>query len=180
MLSVLSVGVLFGVVVGIALSLLWLIHVAAKPSMPVLGRKPGTQVYRDLDEHAGDETDPGVVVVRIEGGVFFATAAALDERVRAILAGELGLHTMVLDMAAVTFVDSQGAAKIGELRAVADAEGVDLRLARLQPEVSEVLAADGVIDMIGDDRIHGRVQGAVAAAQAAHTDAIGTIPPPPA
>jgi SulP family sulfate permease len=180
MLSVLSVGVLFGVVVGIALSLLWLIHVAAKPSMPVLGRKPGTQVYRDLDEHAGDETDPGVVVVRIEGGVFFATAAALDERVRAILAGELGLHTKVLDMAAVTFVDSQGAAKIGELRAVADAEGVDLRLARLQPEVSEVLAADGVIDMIGDDRIHGRVQGAVAAAQAAHTDAIGTIPPPPA
>jgi hypothetical protein len=33
-----------------------------------------------------------------------------------------------------------------------------------------VLAADGVIGIIGDERIHGRVQGAVAAAQAAHTD----------
>jgi SulP family sulfate permease len=170
LLSVLSVGVLFGVIVGIGLSLLWLIHVATRPSMPILGRKPGTQVYRDLDEHPGDEIDPGVVVVRIEGGVFFATAAALDERVRAILASETGLHTLVLDLAAVTFVDSQGAAKIGELLGLTEAEGVDLRLARLQPEVADVLAADGVIGIIGDERIHGRVQGAVAAAQAAHTD----------
>ena len=166
-LSVLSVGVLFGVIVGIVLSLLWLIHVATRPSMRTLGRKPGTQVYRDLDEHPGDETDPGVVVVRIDGGVFFATAGALDERVRAILLSEAGLYSMVLDLAGVTFVDSQGAAKIGELQGVTDADGVELRLARLKPDVAEVLAADGVIDLIGHDRIHGRVQGAVAAAQAA-------------
>jgi sulfate permease, SulP family len=178
MVSVLSVGVLFGVVVGIALSLLWLIQVATRPSMPILGRKPGTQVYRALDEHPGDETDPGVVVVRIEGGVFFATAGPLDERVRTILGSEGAVRTIVLDLAGVTFVDSQGAAKIGELRGLADAEGVDLRLARLKPDVAEVLAADGVIDLIGPDRIHGRVQGAVAAAQAAHADPGAEMAPP--
>jgi anti-anti-sigma factor len=145
--------------------------------MPTLGRKPGTQVYRDLDEHPGDETDPGVVVVRIEGGVFFATAGALDERVRAILQSEAGLHSMVLDLAGVTFVDSQGAAKIGELQGLTEADGVELRLARMKPEVSEVLAADGVIDLIGQDRIHGRVQGAVAAAQAAHAGRASSTTP---
>ncbi len=36
-LGVLSVGVLLGVVVGIVLSLLWLINVATRPSMPILG-----------------------------------------------------------------------------------------------------------------------------------------------
>src|SRR4051794_6761980 len=75
-IGVLSVGVLLGVVVGILLSLLWLIHVATRPSMPILGREPGTHVYRDLDENPGDETDPSVVAIRIDGGLFFATAAA--------------------------------------------------------------------------------------------------------
>ena len=135
-LGVLSVGVLLGVVVGIVLSLLWLIHVATRPSMPILGREPGTQVYRDLDEHPEDETDPGVAVIRIDGGLFFATAAALDERVRAILGSQLDLHSLVLDLEGVNFVDSQGAAKVKELFELTDATGVELRLARLKPDVS--------------------------------------------
>ena len=134
-LGVLSVGVLLGVVVGIVLSLLWLIHVATRPSMPILGREPGTQVYRDLVEHPEDETDPGVAVIRIDGGLFFATAAALDERVRAILGSQAGLHSIVLDLEGVNFVDSQGAAKMSELLELTDANGVELRLARLKPDV---------------------------------------------
>ena len=138
-LGVLSVGVLLGVVVGIVLSLLWLINVATRPSMPILGREPGTQVYRDLAEHPEDETDPGVAVIRIDGGLFFATAAALDERVRAILANQPGLHSVVLDLEGVNFVDSQGAAKLNELVELTDANDVELRLARLKPNVSTVL-----------------------------------------
>ena len=167
-LGVLSVGVLLGVVVGIALSLLWLINVATRPPMPILGHQAGTQVYRDHDEHPEDETDPGVTVIRIDGGLFFATAAALDERVRAILANQPGLHSVVLDLEGVNFVDSQGAAKLGELVDLMDANDVELRLARLKPNVSSVLAADGLNDRIGHDRIHGNVHRAVEAALAAH------------
>jgi SulP family sulfate permease len=43
-------GVLAGVVVGVALSLGWLVYVATRPPMPLLGRQPGTQVFRDLDD----------------------------------------------------------------------------------------------------------------------------------
>ena len=63
-IGVLSVGVLLGVVVGIALSLLWLINVTTRPSMPLLGRETGTQVYRDLGEYPDDETYPGIAVIR--------------------------------------------------------------------------------------------------------------------
>ncbi len=167
-LGVLSVGVLLGVVVGIVLSLLWLIQVATRPTMPILGREPGTQVYRDLVEHPGDETDPGVAVIRLDGGLFFATAAALDERVRSILANQSELHSVVLDLEGVNFVDSQGAAKLTELLELTEANGIDLRLARLKPNVATVLAADGLIDRIGPDHIHGNVHRAVDAAQAAH------------
>ena len=57
--GVLSVGVLAGVVVGVVLSLGWLIYVATTPPIPLLGRETGTQVFRDLDEHPDDETFPG-------------------------------------------------------------------------------------------------------------------------
>ena len=72
--GVLSVGVLAGVVVGVVLSLGWLVFVATNPPIPLLGREAGTQVYRDLDQHPDDETFPGIVVVRIDSGVFFATS----------------------------------------------------------------------------------------------------------
>ena len=50
--------------------------------MPLLGRQAGTQVFRDLDENPADETFPGIAVLRMDGGLFFATAEALEERVR--------------------------------------------------------------------------------------------------
>ena len=77
LLGTLVFGILAGVVIGIALSLVWLVYVATHPEMPTLGRERGTQVFRDLREHPDDETVPGVVVVRMDGGIFFATADAL-------------------------------------------------------------------------------------------------------
>ncbi len=85
-LGVLSAGVLAGVAVGVALSLGWLVYVAATPQMPVLGREPGTNVYRELDDHPHDETIPGLVVLRLDSGLFFATAEALDARIRDVIA----------------------------------------------------------------------------------------------
>src|SRR3954454_9880541 len=64
-------GVLAGVLIGIGLSLVWLISVATRPRMPLLGRASGTQVFRELTEHPDDEQIAGVVVLRLDGGLFF-------------------------------------------------------------------------------------------------------------
>jgi SulP family sulfate permease len=161
---VLSAGVLAGVVIGVALSLCWLIYVATQPPMPVLGREPGTHVFRDLVENPDDETFPGIVVLRLDGGLFFATAEALEDRVRAI---SDGAHALVLDLEGVNFVDSQGSAKLTELHRLTASGGATLRLARLKPHVRVVLEADGVVEEIGADHIHGNVQRAVRAQLAA-------------
>ncbi len=112
-IGVLSVGVLAGVVIGVVLSLGWLIYVATRPPMPLLGREPGTQFFRDLDENPGAETFPGIAVLRLDGGLFFATAEALEERVREL--ADEGSRALVLNLQGVDFVDSQGAAKLAEI-----------------------------------------------------------------
>ena len=160
--GVLSAGVLAGVVIGVALSLGWLVYVATRPPMPLLGREAGTQVFRDLEENPGDETFPDIAVLRMDGGLFFATAEALEERVREL--AEDGHHrALVLDLEGVNFVDSQGAAKLTEIHELTEADGVTLRLARVKPHVHAILEADGIIDRIGTDHIHGNVHRAVEA-----------------
>jgi SulP family sulfate permease len=162
-LGVLSAGVLLGVVIGIVLSVGWLLHVATGPAMPLLGRQPGTHVFRDLDEHPDGETYPDVAALRIDGGIFFATAESLDDRVRSVLDVQPGLRTLVLDLEGVNFVDAQGAAKLTELLGRMASDGHAMRLAHVKPNVLEVLSAEGFLDLLGPERIHGTVHRAVKA-----------------
>jgi sulfate permease, SulP family len=162
--GVLSVGVLTGVVVGVVLSLGWLIYVASNPPIPLLGREAGTQVFRDLEEHPGDETFPGIAVLRLDSGLFFATSQALDDRIRALTDYDhSSLRAVILDLEAVAFIDSQGAEQLAQIHELVGAQGATLRMARVKPRVMAVLERDGVIDRIGADHIHGNVHRAVEA-----------------
>ena len=142
--GVLSVGVLAGVAVGIALSLGWLIRVATTPAMPLVGR------------------EDGIVAVRLEGGLFFATSQALEERVRALVA-DGPVRAVVLDLEGVGYVDSQGAAQLAAIDELIGDAGATLRLAHVKPVVRAVLGADGFVERIGDARIHDSVREAVEA-----------------
>ena len=162
-LGTLLFGVLAGVVIGIGLSLLWLISVATHPDMPVLGREPGTQVFRELAEHPDDEQVPEVVVLRLDGGLFFATSDALEDRVRELIHSTPDVTGMVLDCEGIDYIDSQGSAKLGEIVSLTEQSGITLRLARVKPAVSTTLGKDGILDLIGTDKIHGNVHRAVSA-----------------
>jgi SulP family sulfate permease len=127
--GVLSAGVLAGVVIGVALSLAWLVLVTTAPDIPLLP----------------EDGAPGVAVVRPDGGLFFATADGLHDRLREIVAAsDPPLHAVVLDLEGVNFVDSQGAAKLTELAQLAETQRIALRLARVKDPVHSVLEAEGV------------------------------------
>jgi anti-anti-sigma factor len=152
------------VLVGIALSLLWLVRVATRPAMPVLGRERGTQVFRDLTENPDDEQPAGIVVLRMDGGLFFATSDALEDRVRSLVQEGTGVRAVVLSLEGVDYMDSQGAAAVGNLVELTADAGVGLRLARVKPAVRAVLERDGVVERLGVDHVHGNVHRAVEAA----------------
>ena len=155
-------GVLAGVMIGIALSLLWLISVATRPSIPLLARQPGTPVFRESDAYEGLEETPGVVVLRLDGGLFFATSDAFEDRIREVALSTEGVSGIVLDCGGMDFIDAQGSAKVAEVLELARAADITLRLARLKPQVRETLARDGLLERIGEERIHGNVDEAVA------------------
>ena len=158
----LAFGVLAGVVIGIGLSLLWLVAVATRPQMPILGREPGTQVFRDVQENPDDERIHGVVPIRLDGGLFFATSDALQDRVRAVIQCA-DVACVVLDCEGINFLDSQGSAAIDDLLVMCRQAQVTLRLARVKPAVRAILEREGTVDRLGTEHMHGNVHRAVAA-----------------
>ena len=161
-IGTLAFGVLAGVIIGIGLSLLWLVAVATHPRMAVLGREPGTQVFRDVVENPDDEQIPGVVVLRLDGGLFFATADALGDRVRALIQAP-DVRCVVLDCEGINFLDSQGSASIDDLLVLCRQADVTLRLARVKPAVRATLEREGTIERLGSEHVHGNVHRAVEA-----------------
>jgi sulfate permease, SulP family len=158
LLGVLSAGVLAGVIIGIALSIGWLVYVASVPAMPVLVRQPGTQVFRSQDDCPDGEVYPGLLVLGFDAGLFFIDANALEDRLRELAhAANPKLQVVVLDFEGVDYIDSQGAEKVGDILELARAHSIELRLARVKPSVMEVLRRDGVADRIGQPNIHGNV-----------------------
>ena len=161
--AVLSAGVLAGVIIGVVLSLGWLVYISATPEAPVLGREPGTQAFRAVDGHPDAETYRGVLVMRFDAGLFFASADSLTDRLRELVQdADPPYDTVVISFEGVDFIDSQGSSTVGQLVELARSAGVELRLARVKPSVIDLLGRDGVIDALGEDNVHANLYEAVA------------------
>ena len=99
----------------------------------------------------------------MDGGLFFATSDALEDRVREVIHSDPELSGIVLDCGGIDFIDSQGSAKMGDVLDLAHDSDVVLRLARLKASVRATLEVDGVLDRLGADHVHGNIARAVQA-----------------
>ena len=162
LLGVLTFGTLQGVLTGLMLSLLVLIARSSRPDIPILGRSPGTDVFHSLKETPDSETYPGLVIIRFDGPLFFATANALRDKVREVTTDVAPPVTMVLiDMEGVNYIDLEGCDMLNEIAANMKRVGVEIHLARVKHEVMALLEKDGVDQNIGRDHIHAKVVEAV-------------------
>ena len=133
--GVMLLGTLKGIVVAIILSLVALAFQAADPTVHLLGRKPGTNVFRPrTKEHPEDETFPGLLLVRVEGRVFFANAERIGQKVQALVA-ETSPRVVALDMSAVFDLEYTALKMLTEGERRNREKGVALWLVGLNPDV---------------------------------------------
>jgi high affinity sulfate transporter 1 len=160
LLGVLVFDTLPGLFIGIAVSLLLLLYRASAPHVAQLGRVPGSaDQYGDVRRHPENVAPDGVVILRLEGGLFFANADGFRKRVLSAAAIP-GVHAIVLDGESMPFVDLTAARRLDELAADLERRGVRVLLAR------EIGAVRDVLRRAGDasDHVYPTVQEAVEAA----------------
>ena len=160
--GVLLLGTLKGILLAIILSLGALAYQMADPPVHVLGRKPGTNVFRPRSkEHPEDESFPGLLIVRPEGRVFFANAERVGARIRA-LAAEAKPKVVALDMSAVFDLEYTALKMLIEGEKRERDAGIALWLVGLNPDVLEVVQRSSLGDTLGRERMHFTLEMAVA------------------
>jgi len=136
--GVLIFDTLPGLFIGIAVSILLLLYRASKPNVAVLGKVPGSDGdFEDIRRNPHREPVPGVVVLRVESGLFFANADAVRKDVLAHAAD--GTKTIVIDGETVPFIDMTAAQMLEAAAEELNGEGVQLLLARDIGQVRDVL-----------------------------------------
>jgi sulfate permease, SulP family len=174
MAGVLIFDTLPGLFLGIAISLLLLVYRASRPHIAVLGRVPGTaDQWVDVERHPQDEPVPGVAVLRVESGLFFANA----EHVRATIRQHVDDDTraVVIDAETMPFVDVSAARMLEELAEDLRRDGVALVIARDIGQVRDVLRRAGADAPLV--QVHRTIEDAVDAASEPRSGR-GTDAPP--
>jgi len=160
--GVVLVGTLKGIIVAIVVSLVALAYQVADLPVYVLGRKPGTNVYRPRSmEHPEDETFVGLLVLRLEGRVFFANAQQIAQKMK-LLIEEAQPKVVALDLSAVFDLEYTALKMLTEGEKRQRERGVRLWLVGMNPRVLGVMQRSQLGQALGRDAMHFNLEIAVA------------------
>jgi SulP family sulfate permease len=170
----LTLGVLQGIALGVALSLLMLIYRTSHPQGAVLGQLPGEEAYRDVRRHPEAITFPGLLIWRIGGELFFASIGHLDAGLKAaVVASRPAAKHVLLDADSVDFIDTSACDALLNSIKELQSQGITFAFVRVRDEVRERLRLGGVEAVVGSANFYERVTDGVRAWQ--HQDGLDAL-----
>lgn len=165
-LAVLVLGVLYGLLAAIGLSLLMLLRGLSVPNVSTLGRLGEGHDFLVLAAHSDARPVPGVIVLRPEAPLFFGNVEVMMQHVRTLVvdAGD-STQSIVLSLEESTDLDSTSVEALMEFERFAAARGKRLFFARLKEPALALLTVAGMPGLT-PSYVHYSVDDAVAAALA--------------
>jgi len=151
--GVVLLGTLQGILVAIGISLLTLFYEANHPLVYSVRRKPGTDVFRPRSaDHPGDETIPGLLIVRTEGRMTFASAPQVRERVAALI-DEAHPQVVILECSAIPDFEYTALHALTKAEENLRERGIALWLTALNPEAYKVVMRSPLGQALGAERM---------------------------
>jgi SulP family sulfate permease len=141
--GVLTSGILRGVLIGAAVSLLLLVRRAARPRVAELGRVPGTDVFADHERHPENLPEPDATVLRVEGPLLYFNARHVQDEVLRLLAARPDPRLLVLHLGMTVQIDLAGCELLAHLHEMLARRGITLRLAEVHGRLRDVLRRYG-------------------------------------
>ena len=127
--GVLAASVLFGLLAAVFMSLAIIIYQTSRPQLTRLGRVPDDGSYADLNRNPPAYPVPGVLILSLDGPLYFYNANLVSSDVLAeVAAAHDRLHAVVLDLRSTPRVDITASDMLGELAERLGEQGIDLYL----------------------------------------------------
>jgi sulfate permease, SulP family len=140
-LGVLVFGILKGVLLATVLTLLLLLRRASRPRVLRLGRLPGSDRYVDASRYSELELVPGLLVFRIESGLFYFNVQNVKTEILNQAGACSDLKLVILDLSTSANIDFAGGRMLRELHRELMARGATLKLAEVHGDVRDMLRA---------------------------------------
>jgi len=154
-------GTLRGILVAVITSVLALAQPAYSPPVYAVGRKRNTDVFRPLlPEHPDVETWPGLLIVRVEGRVFFANAQRIGDRIWPLVEQTKPI-VIVIDCSAIFDIEYTALKMLTEADERLQRDGTTLWLAALNPNVFAAMSRSKLGEKLGRERMFFNLQAAV-------------------
>lgn len=168
-LAVAALGVLNGIAVATAVSLLDVVRRVWRPHDAILGRAAGVKGYHDVTRYPTAKQVPGLLLFRWDAPLFFANAETFRARVLdAVDRANSPVRWVVVAGEPITDVDTTAAEILEELDAELAARSAELAFAELKDPVKDRLQKYGIEKRIGRDFFFTTVGVAVKAFLARH------------
>ena len=156
--AVLILGILPGLILSIALSILLLLNWMSKPSGSVLQWSAEVRTYLAVESGAPTSPIPGVLIYRLNAPVLFVNAKRLKEDVRTLTTQEQAVNHLVLDLSFSADFDVESLDILAGVEKKLSQDGVTLWLANVHDSVRRRLETSGLAQTLGEARIHRRIE----------------------
>jgi high affinity sulfate transporter 1 len=143
-LGVALLGVLPGILVAVALSILNVFRRAWWPYETVLGRVAGLEGYHDVRSYPDARHLPGLVIFRFDAPLFFANAKTFRDKVRRLASAEPKPVWILIAAEPMTDVDTTASDVLEDLDEALNADGVSLVFAELKDPVRRKIERYGL------------------------------------
>jgi high affinity sulfate transporter 1 len=162
-LGVVLLGVLPGIAIAVALSILNVFRRAWRPYETELGRVAGLEGYHDVHSYPAAELLPGLVIYRFDAPLFFANAKTFRDEVRRLAKTDPAPVWIVIAAEPVTDVDTTAADVLTDLDESLNAQGISLVFAELKDPVRAKIERYGLTRTLDPHHFFPTIGAAVAA-----------------
>ena len=161
--GVVLIGTLEGILVAIAISILTLFYQANHPLVYTVRRKSGTDLFRPYSvDHPGDEALPGLLIVRTEGRMTFASMPHARERMAALIE-EAHPRVVILDCSAIPDFEYTALCTLIRAEEKMREGGIALWLSALNPLALNMVRRSPLGQALGTERMFFNLRDAVKA-----------------
>lgn len=163
-------GVEIGLAIAVGVSLLLITYESAYPHTAVLGRLPGSTVYRNVKQYPLAERYDGIVMVRIDAPIYFANTDNVRcklQKYERVAEAELAernagdVKFIILELSPVSHVDSSALHILHDMAKSYKERGIQLLFSNPSVKVMASFVKSKLADEVGRDHIFVSIHDAV-------------------
>lgn len=152
--GVILIGTLQGILIAVAISILTLFYQANRPPVYAIAYNREKAIFRRAGEHEGDETFPGLLMLRMEGRLMFANVANVAEKVQAVVAEtQPPPQVIVLECSGIPDIEYTALVMLTESEENLRARGISLWLAAVNPDLLKTIERSPLGAALGHERM---------------------------